>query len=91
MRSRMEHGTPRAARREASLGVTWDPDARLLTIEEAGRSVGRPQSTVRRWLSEGRLTPTAWLGPRRPLILESDVLACDADTVRRSRGVVGGV
>lgn len=70
--------------------MTWDPTRRLLTIEEAARSVGRPASTIRRWLAEGRLTPTAKLGPRRPLILESDVLDCDADTAHKIRGTVGG-
>ena len=68
--------------------MTWDPEARLLTIEEAARSVGRPQSTVRRWISEGRLTPFAWLDRRRPLILESDALACEADTAHKGRSAV---
>ena len=58
--------------------MTWDPEARLLTIEEVALSVCRPQSTVRRWISEGRLTPFAWLDRRRPLILESDALLCEA-------------
>jgi hypothetical protein len=56
----------------------WEPDRRLLTIEEAARSVARPQSTIRRWLAERRVVPVAWQG-RRPLLLESDVLAVDAD------------
>ncbi|KNX38088.1 helix-turn-helix domain-containing protein [Luteipulveratus halotolerans] len=69
--------------------MTWDPYGRLLTIEEAARAVDRPTSTIRRWITEGRLTPTAALGHRK-LYRESDVLAADADAHRgrrRPRGV----
>jgi excisionase family DNA binding protein len=69
--------------------MTWDPSRRLLTIQEAARSVGRPASTVRRWLSEGRITPTAWQG-RSPLILEEHVLECDADTANKAGSTVRG-
>lgn len=62
--------------------MTWDPDARLLTIPEAAKSVGRPESTIRRWLAERRITPTGYMG-RRALLLEADVLQVDADTVRQ--------
>lgn len=61
--------------------MSWEPERRLLTIPEAARSVGRPQSTIRRWLSEGRLRIFGKQG-RNPLILESDLLEADADTVR---------
>jgi excisionase family DNA binding protein len=63
--------------------MTWDPTCRLLTIEEAAESAQRPTSTLRRWVSEGRLAPYARLG-RRSLFLESDVLRVDGDT-RRGR------
>jgi hypothetical protein len=62
----------------------WDPHARLLTIEEAAKSVQRPASTIRRWLTEG-LRVHARLGSR-PLILEADLLRHEAKvrrTVRR--------
>ena len=54
----------------------WDPNQRLLTITEAADSVDRPESTIRRWLTQG-LRTYATHG-RRPLILEADVLAYDA-------------
>lgn len=60
----------------------WDPHARLLTIEEAAKSLTRPESTIRRWLSEG-LKVTARLGAKA-LILESDLLAWEA-VVRNGR------
>lgn len=62
----------------------WDPYLRLVTIEEAAESVGRPQSTIRRWMSEGRMEPLAYMG-RQPLLRESDVLAADAATSRQRR------
>lgn len=69
--------------------MTWNPKQRLLTIEEAAKSVGRPPSTIRRWLAEGRLTPYARQG-RSPLILESDALLAEADTrTKRARTVTG--
>lgn len=61
--------------------MSWDPDARLVTIREAALSIDRPESTVRRWVSEGRLTPKARQG-KRWLLLEADVLRVDADTQR---------
>lgn len=62
--------------------MTWHPDRRLLTVEEAAESVDRPASTVRRWITERRLLPQAtWRG--RPLLLEADVLRVDAETRRR--------
>lgn len=61
--------------------MTWQPDRRLLTLEEAAASVHRPASTIRRWLAEGRLRATGRQG-RRALILESDVLEADASTTR---------
>lgn len=63
--------------------MTWEPHKRLLTIDEAARSVDRPSSTIRRWISEGRLRPTATTGWRK-LYLESDVLAVDAATTRHT-------
>lgn len=60
----------------------WDPDRRLLNLKEAAASVGRPESTLRRWISEQRLTIIAWHG-RRALVLESDVLRVDAETSSR--------
>lgn len=65
--------------------MTWRPEQRLLTIGEAAVSVERPESTVRRWLSEGRLTPFAFQG-RRPLILESAILALEADVSKVNGG-----
>lgn len=65
----------------------WDPHMRLLTINETAASTGRPASTIRRWVSEGRLTSHAWLNTphgRRDLYLEADALAVDAAT-RRTR------
>lgn len=61
--------------------MTWEPGRRLLTIAEAAASVGRPASTVRRWLAEGRLVVSAHRGAS-PLILESDVLEADAEAAR---------
>lgn len=60
-----------------SLPVDWDPYLRLLTIDEAAESVRRPSSTIRRWLTEGRIAPVARMG-RQPLLRESEVLATDA-------------
>ena len=57
----------------------WHPEARLLTINEAACSISRPASTIRRWISEGRLEPTAWLG-WQALYLEADILAVEAAT-----------
>lgn len=62
--------------------MTWDPACRLLTIEEAAATVQRPASTIRRWVSEHRLTPVARYG-RKTLYLEADVLRVDADTTTR--------
>jgi predicted site-specific integrase-resolvase len=67
--------------------MTWNPDRRLLNLDEASRSVGRPQSTIRRWISEDRLAIIAWQG-RRALILEADLLQVDADTSAKTRGPV---
>lgn len=61
----------------------WNPSARLLTIAQAAQSVERPESTIRRWLSQG-LRVYSRLG-HRPLILESDLLAYDALSVARER------
>jgi hypothetical protein len=61
----------------------WDPSYRLLTYEEAGRSADRPPSTIRRWVSEDRLTVLAWMG-RSALVLEADVLRVDGE-MRRDR------
>lgn len=62
--------------------MTWDPTLRLVTIVEAARSIDRPASTIRRWISEGRLAPIAYQG-RQALYLEAHVLQVDADTHRR--------
>lgn len=67
--------------------MSWHPDQRLLTIPEAAASVDRPQSTIRRWLAEGRLRQAGAQG-RRTLILESDLLEADADTTRSRPRIV---
>lgn len=59
--------------------TTWRPEQRLLTIDEAAESVMRPASTIRRWVSEKRLTVRAKRG-RQQLVLESDVLEVDGNT-----------
>jgi hypothetical protein len=58
----------------------WDPYARLLTAAAASLSVDRPYSTIRRWISEGKLKPFASQGTTR-FYLESDVIALDAVTL----------
>ena len=63
----------------------WDPHARLLTINEAAASISRPASTIRRWITEGRLRPTAQSDQHR-YYLEADVLAVEA-TTRRPTGL----
>ena len=63
--------------------MIWDPHARLVTIPEAALSVDRPESTIRRWIAEGRLRTVGRQG-RRWLLLEADVLQVDADTLRVS-------
>jgi len=68
--------------------MTWHPDRRLLTIEEAAQSVDRPASTIRRWIAEGRLRTVGKQG-RRALILEAHLLEADADTVRPKPRIVG--
>lgn len=70
--------------------MTWHPNRRLLTVGEAAETVGRPASTIRRWVFEGRLKPTARQG-HRWLYLEADVLRVDAETHSRNRRTVGGV
>jgi len=59
--------------------MTWHPHRRLLTITEAAVSIDRPASTLRRWVSEGRLEPAAE-SDRARYYLESDVLAVEAAT-----------
>lgn len=61
----------------------WDPHLRLLTISEAADSIDRPESTIRRWISEGRLEPAAQNGRIR-YYFESDIFAAEA-ACRRSR------
>lgn len=58
--------------------MTWQPHLRLVTVEEAAELVGRPASTIRRWVSEGRL-PLAAKHGRRNLLLESHVLRVDGE------------
>lgn len=58
--------------------TSWDPHRRLLTIDEAAKSVGRSASTIRNWVQDQRLRPHARMG-RRNLYLEVDVLAAEAD------------
>lgn len=70
----------------------WDPYARLLTASAASLSVDRPYSTIRRWISEGKLKPFASQGTTR-FYLESDVIALDAVTLgphprRAARGAM---
>lgn len=60
-----------------SLSPDWDPHMRLLTIAECATSLDRPQSTIRRWLSEGEIRAFAHAG-RNPLILESELLETEA-------------
>ena len=64
-----------------SSSADWDPYLRLVTIAEAAESVQRPESTIRRWISEGRITPLAYMG-RQPLLRESDVTRADAARCR---------
>lgn len=61
--------------------MTWRPERRLLTVNEAAASIDRPTGTLYRWIHEGRLTPHATRGKRK-LYLEADVLKVDADTTR---------
>lgn len=62
----------------------WDPATRALTTQEAAELVDRSTSVIRRWSTEGTLTPVAWQrrtgrGPSRvPLYLELDVLVADS-------------
>lgn len=67
-----------------SLSPDWDPYMRLLTITESAKSVGRPESTIRRWLSQGELRAYAHAG-RNPLILESELLETEARLRRKVR------
>jgi excisionase family DNA binding protein len=60
-----------------SLSPDWDPYMRLLTIAECATSIARPQSTIRRWLSNGDIRAYAHAG-RNPLILESELLETEA-------------
>ena len=59
--------------------MNWHPHRRLLTITEAAASINRPASTIRRWVSEGRLEAAAQ-SDRARYYLESDVLAVEAAT-----------
>jgi excisionase family DNA binding protein len=61
--------------------MSWHPSKRLLNMPEAARSIGRPQSTIRRWISEGRLPVFARQG-RRVFVLESDLLKAEAEARR---------
>ncbi|MGN6245128.1 MAG: helix-turn-helix domain-containing protein [Motilibacteraceae bacterium] len=80
----LERGRVRPPRARRSV-VTWEPEKRLLTIEECAASIDRPVSTVRRWVSEGRIKPYAtWQG--RYLYLESHLLHAEA-RARRREGV----
>ena len=66
----------------------WDPNKRLLTINEAAHSIHRPESTIRRWISEGRLKPRAfrWQSFRnQDLYLEADILKVEAATRHKPR------
>lgn len=76
-------------RRAERVGIDWDPSQRLLTITEAAESIRRPASTIRRWISENRLHPTARLG-HNYLYLEADVIRVEAETRLRT-GTVGAV
>lgn len=69
--------------------MSWDPNRRLLTIAEAANSVERPESTLRRWISEGRLKPAARMG-KTGLYLEADVLKAEAEA-RASRARPVGI
>jgi hypothetical protein len=60
----------------------WNPALRLVTIEEAAVSVDRPESTIRRWICEQRVTVFAKYG-RRTLILESELLKAEAEARKR--------
>ena len=62
--------------------MTWQPHLRLVTIEEAAELVDRPPSTIRRWISEGRMPVIAKQG-RRGLVLESHVLRIDGELAKR--------
>lgn len=60
-----------------SLSPDWDPHMRLLTIAECAKSIERPESTIRRWLSEGHLRAYAHAGGK-PLIMEAELLETEA-------------
>ncbi|GAB3080932.1 hypothetical protein GCM10027053_51770 [Intrasporangium mesophilum] len=62
--------------------MSWQPERRLVTIAEAAKSVDRPESTVRRWLAEGRLKSN-FTYDGAPLVLESHALRVDAEDRRR--------
>lgn len=64
--------------------TAWAPHRRLLTITEAALSIDRPASTIRRWISEGRLQPAAQSQHTR-YYLESDVLTVEAATRTHKR------
>lgn len=66
--------------------MSWEPHKRLLTIGESAKSIGRPEQTIRRWVSEGKLAPTAFHG-RKSLYLESDVLEAEAAARQARRNV----
>jgi hypothetical protein len=61
----------------------WNPHERLLTIAQAAKSIERPESTIRRWLTQG-LRVYSRLG-HRPLILEADLLTYEALSASRER------
>lgn len=67
-----------------SSSADWDPYLRLVTIAEAAASIDRPASTIRRWMSEGKLAPIARMGVQ-PLLRESDVTRVEAETRGRTR------
>ena len=62
--------------------MTWKPHLRLVTIDEAAELVDRPASTIRRWISEGRMPVIAKQG-RRGLVLEAHVLRVDGELASR--------
>lgn len=62
-------------------GSIWDPRHRLLTMAEAAVSAQRPESTVRRWVAEGRLVAAA-TAAGQPLFREIAVLDVESHARR---------
>lgn len=67
-----------------TVGQPWNPERRLITINEAALTIDRPASTIRRWASEGRI-PCIVIVNRKHYYRELDILRVDAATHRTRR------